>query len=163
MNQNFSGLLTKNVCTQPFSECSSATLALVLQKHRKLRHQKEGMGLFLSLVCYQPWFSLHYMDQLSFSTRLAKYTGITGVEGSEKLKNHLTVLVCRVSFEEWIAARPQDTLTWKIRELTQTSLLPVQLCFSPENENRWSIAGLQTTRSTCNLGCYNSRGRECFV
>lgn len=71
------------------------------------------------------------------------------MEGSEKLKNRLTGLVCRVPFEEWIAARPQDTLTWKMRELTPKAgsdqpSSSTAVCFSLENEkeNHWSITGL---------------------
>lgn len=92
--------------------------------------------------------SLHGAESQSFSTRLNKYTLITGVEGSEKLKNCLTGLVCRAPFQDWIAPSPQDTLTWKMRELTpkagsEQPSSSTAVCFSLENEkeNHWSIAG----------------------
>lgn len=75
------------------------------------------------------------------------------MEGTEKLKDHLIGLVCTVPFEEWIAARPQDTLTWKMRELTPNAgsgqpSSSTAVCFSLENEkeSHWSIAGLQDSQ-----------------
>lgn len=38
----------------PFLNVHLHSLALVLEKNRKLRHRKEGMVLVLGLVCYQP-------------------------------------------------------------------------------------------------------------
>lgn len=51
-----------------------------------------------------------------FNERLAKYTGITGMKGSEKLEKAV-VFVCEVQFELWIAAQPKDPCTGKMREL----------------------------------------------
>lgn len=42
---------------------------------------------------------------------------MAGAGGTEKLKDCLIGLDCKVPFEKWIAARPKDTLTWKVREL----------------------------------------------
>lgn len=119
----------------PFLNVHLCSHALVLQKHRKLRHQKEGMGLFSGLVCYQPHGAESTWSRVSefFNTtcQIHRYHRGGGLRKAQELSHWFSL---QVPFEEWIAARPQDTLTWEMRELTQrlaqSSLFPVQLCVS---------------------------------
>lgn len=73
------------------------SLALLLQKCRKLGHGKERMLVFLNLVFTSLSLVCTMGTNVSqfFNKRLVKHVGITGMKGTEKLEENIIGLVAR--------------------------------------------------------------------